>query len=368
MIRVQARKDSSLVVHKLLSRNASTTTCRQHKGSAPQSPSTHYPATLSSGSTPPPFAQTLRSLTQTKFDSLTKASSAFTPRLATVRSLLTDNVILPTEKVRKIMEMNKQSSPTSPKHRPAGGDHTMDQYKQLLRLAEHDPSVSKETVEGWAKKLATGFERENQMQVFEGLFAKLLQEWLVAGEVERVPRLGIGSQGEKMAEVVDEATGEGVGGGGMHEQRAKFEELVFSPNDTDAAKIEAYLDKLFCDTPEGQKSVAILRSSITSNAAKYITANEDDVKEAIKLLLNAGLLSNEKAATLKAIAADRVVLKEFTDVVKMYFSSMDTWSWPKDGVPVEIRQQLNGKYGFYMDEDLPLAVSSLVIRAIKSHC
>ncbi|KAF8252415.1 hypothetical protein K440DRAFT_594862 [Wilcoxina mikolae CBS 423.85] len=346
MVRAHATKKSSLVVHKLPSRSASTTPRgQQHKDSALHSP----PPTTCPSTPTPPFAQTLRSLTQTKFDSLTDSRTAFAPRLAAVRSLLTDDAIPPAEKVRKMMDMNKQTNPNGPKCRPAGGEYTMDQYRQLLRLAEHDPSVSKETVGGWAKRLAAGFERENQMLAFEGLFAEMLQEWLVAGESERVPGLDIGRQ---EVEKVDEGLGEGE----IHERQAKFEEVIFSPNDTDAAEIEKYLDKLFCDTPEGQKTLAAMRASITLNAAKFTTVDESDVKEAIKLLLKSDLLSNGKAVTLKAIADDQIVLKEFTDVVKMHFSSMDTWSWPKDGVPVEMRRQSNGKNEFYMDEELPLAV------------
>jgi hypothetical protein len=49
-----------------------------------------------------------------------------------------------------------------------------------------------------------------------------------------------------------------------------------------------------------------------------------------------------------------MILEEVASVLNMHLSRIGTWSWPEEGVAVEMRRALNGKYRFFMDEELLL--------------
>ncbi|KAI5815395.1 hypothetical protein BZA77DRAFT_85994 [Pyronema omphalodes] len=298
---------------------------------------------MASNSAPPPFARVLNSITETKFSELTKKRAAFVPHLDAVRKIIDDDTINPRDKVRKIIEKNTATSPNDQRLRPAGD---VDQYKNLLSMSEYDPSISEEVIKGWAQELSKKFEIEDQMQVYGGLFANLLKEWLSSGQ----PVSAKDSDWEAV---------EKIGRKEMHDQRAVFEKFVFNSDgfDTDAGKIKSYLDKLFNDSLEGESALEDMRERIKTAAEYYSIITESAVVEAMQMLLKNDLLSNEKQATLKEFLQNKVVLKEITDVIKIYFSSIDTWSWPEDGITVEMRRQINGKYRVYMDEEIIQAVS-----------
>jgi hypothetical protein len=51
------------------------------------------------------------------------------------------------------------------------------------------------------------------------------------------------------------------------------------------------------------------------------------------------------------------VLGEIADVLNMRFGDLQSWTWDADGgIPVMPRQQLNGKYRIWMDEDVLQAI------------
>jgi hypothetical protein len=51
-----------------------------------------------------------------------------------------------------------------------------------------------------------------------------------------------------------------------------------------------------------------------------------------------------------------MILEEVASVLNMHLNRIDTWSWPEEGVAVEMRRALNGKYRFFMDEELLLVI------------
>jgi hypothetical protein len=300
----------------------------------------------------PPFAQTLQSITQIKFAELEKRRAEAVPHLTTVRKILEDNAIPAAQKTRQIIDINSKTFPADPEARPAVNKKKIALYEQFLQLAENDPSVSDSVIDGWTKALAKGFERQEQQQRFGELFAKLLQEWLKTGDEKMAPSLRASSS---------DGTFEKIGRKEMHQQREKFEELIFRPNDTDVAAIEKYLEDLFSfgadDDKAAEAALKRLRTQIVVAAENFTKSpTEENILKSIRLLLQSGLLSDDKAATMREFMDNKIVLKEFTDVIKMYVSSISNWSWPAEGIPLEMRRQLNGKYRVYMDEELLQAV------------
>lgn len=312
------------------------------------------------------FSSTLSAITQIKLEALSKKRAAFTAQVASLplsaaassSSSLTD-VKAAEERARKLLGA-------------AGKYNGLDRQQQRrvrqgLELARNDHSISAATINAFGDEMARAFEHEERRFAYADLFAKLLQEWLAAEGAD-------GSEGAVTAEVeltakkeekeareeegTNAAAGrsspefEKVGRKEMYEQRAKFEEYVFSEPNTDSAAVKAYLTELF-NEEEGKLALDELRKRMKSECEKSgQPLKEGDVKRTIKSLIRANLLSNEKHATLREFASNRVVLKEIADVLNMQLEALAEWSWPAEGVPIDMRRQLNGKYRVYMDEDL----------------
>ncbi|KAL1983838.1 hypothetical protein VTN96DRAFT_9839 [Rasamsonia emersonii] len=142
----------------------------------------------------------------------------------------------------------------------------------------------------------------------------------------------------------------------MHEQRAIWESLVFSAADLDPTRVEDYLDRLFCRTKLSRQALKELRERIRIFGVELMADRECFIIHTLKLvsasLLRSDLLSPEKTAILKEFMRNNEVAQEVADVLNLRFAFLDNWSWEPDGLPVEMRRQLNGKYRVFMDEDL----------------
>jgi len=73
------------------------------------------------------------------------------------------------------------------------------------------------------------------------------------------------------------------------------------------------------------------------------------MRNLIKSLLARDLLSAEKAATLKGFLDSDIIIEEVTSVLNMQMARLDDWEWPAEGVKVDMRRHLSGKYR-YVDQ------------------
>lgn len=51
-----------------------------------------------------------------------------------------------------------------------------------------------------------------------------------------------------------------------------------------------------------------------------------------------------RRTTLKAFLENPTVLDEVASVLNMRMASIESWKWPAEGILVEFRRHLNGKY------------------------
>lgn len=138
----------------------------------------------------------------------------------------------------------------------------------------------------------------------------------------------------------------------MAEQRAQFEQIVFSESIGDAAAIKTYLDdELFKNYPN---QLQRLRNKITTfcNSFSDLSISTSDVTLTITNLIGIGLVSNEDIKVLRGFLDDSIVIKEIADVMTVKLKSINSWSWPKAGLKAEQKLHLNGKYRVYMRSDL----------------
>lgn len=307
------------------------------------------------------LSQTLQSITSIKLHELSKKQSSFITRKAQVLAEVdkTDNYrekidVLLTN-IPKIQGANIHTSIMD------GGFYELDtllgglsssNIRHCLRQSQYDPSIPPTVLPELEKSLRQLLDQKTERFEYEALYSRLLTEWLE-------------SDATKASESTtdDSPIEEGEGFELIEKQKErlkqlseKFESVVFTPLDVDTAAVEGLLCGLFT-TEEAIKVLSKLRErirefgeAIASNAHPF---DRYTLQWCIKGLLKSDLLSDSKKNTLEAFSKDDVVLSEIGDVLNMRFADLESWTWDADeGIPVEPRRQLNGKYRVVMDEDI----------------
>ncbi|CAI7642514.1 unnamed protein product [Penicillium pancosmium] len=232
------------------------------------------------------------------------------------------------------------------------GDHS--NIRRFLLQGRYDSSISEKTLQRWIDQL------ENELRYLElkhdhaSFYSKLVTEWLAQLDAQNVSDVNKDGGSESGKSETDLERG---GRAEMHDQRSQWESLVFSTgNHVEAKDIRSYLDGLFHKDKLTKQAFKELRESVQKFGNDLATEGEWlDAKElewVSNALLKTDLLSTEKTSVLKEFMRNKEVTQEVADVLNMRLSSLESWSWGEDGIPVEMRRQLNGKYRVFMDEDL----------------
>ena len=220
-----------------------------------------------------------------------------------------------------------------------------------LQQAEKDPSFSREIAQGWAETLETHINHTKTRFDYAKLFGDLFNEWLASGDSSALtyqPEAGGTSEDSDLvdSDLVDtDADFVEVGRKEMHEQKDKLQSIIFEDCPVDVAKLDQYLESLF-EPEEAAKALEKLRKDLKDHGhvLQRTTITKTNVDHAVSGLLASGLLNEEKRTTLQAFKENPTVLEEVASVLNMRLASLDSWSWPREGVVVEMRRHLNGKY------------------------
>lgn len=297
--------------------------------------------------------ETLKSITATKIQEVTnqrnifeaakaeiykKASTSTTPLETTL------NLFNGVRQLRKIRLLSDDSSDDDEYQSHGVAAEKFRNDSLLLRQAATDPSAPASVIASIQKSLERDLEIESIKHQHAQFFSELVTEWLKNPDHE--------------VKTPDSSSFESIGRKEMHEQRATWESLVFTEAKVEVPKIEAYLKKLFTPTKvtnEAYKEIVRCTKAYSSELRETKDLfDSDSLKGTMAGLAKTDLLTEEKNATLRAFMANKEVLKEVADVLNMRFMSLKTWTWTVvgDGIPVEMRRQLNGKYRVFMDEDI----------------
>lgn len=225
-----------------------------------------------------------------------------------------------------------------------------------LQQAAKDPSFSKEIAEGWVETLEDHVKHNGMRFDAARLFGMLFNEWLASGDSSAVAYQGPSEpeDGDTQSDAATDASSfVEVGRKEMHDQKAKLVSIVFDKYPIDVGKLKSYLENLF-ESEESTRALERLRRELKEFGyyfkRKKITTQ--DVNNTLAGLLASGLMDEEKRSTLKAFQENPTVLLEVASVLNMRMANIQAWTWPKDGIMVEFRRHLNGKYRY--DQNLTL--------------
>ncbi|RSL40748.1 hypothetical protein CEP54_016035 [Fusarium duplospermum] len=191
-------------------------------------------------------------------------------------------------------------------------------------------------IESYEHDLRNELDACSEKHRFAELYAKLIEEWTSTSE--------------------SDSTQSHVPRAESQEQRAIWEQYVFSTKEVDGTAIKTYLGNLFQSEGSGhvKKAYNDLVESIKSFQETWdedAHFDEDSLQHCIQGLLRSDLLNDQKRMTLNDFLGNKVVLREIADVLNMRMRTRASWEWDGD-CTLEPRRNLNGRYRFYPDEDL----------------
>jgi hypothetical protein len=288
------------------------------------------------------LSQTLQSITLTKIRELHKQQATYEARK---QDILADVDKAPGQlaRISILLEGVKELYPDLSRD----GDGALRNIKRFVDQSHYDTSIPDEMLHGFENDLRSKLEIQSRKLGLAELYSRLLTEWMNPPKKSEEPTPeweSVDRQKERLQELCD-----------------KFESVVFEPLETDEVAIGNYMRNLFPDD-ESAKALEHLRLNVNAHGDSMLRDtepfDEDTLKWCISGLLAEDLLSDGKQRILLDFLENDLVLGEIADVLNMRFADIKNWDWHagSEGIPVLPRQQLNGKYRIWMDEDVLQAI------------
>lgn len=223
--------------------------------------------------------------------------------------------------------------------RTIGGKLSLHNLSFWLRQARHDPTFNKDLLKSWATTLENHIKHNAARLEHSKLFGNLLNEWSASGDSATTvaPSASVGQNVEN-ADL--------AGRKEMVEQKGKIQSYIFDDTLIDTGPLLSYLDELFSGK-EATQALDKIREQFKTFGShlQREKIGHYDVVNAINGLLATSSLAESKRLILKEFSeSGEDVLDEVASVLSMSLASLDSWQWPAEGLEVEMRRHLNGKY------------------------
>jgi hypothetical protein len=290
------------------------------------------------------LSQTIQSLTLSKIRELEKLRNTYQSRkseILRVSAACDDRV----DRLTRLLAGTKEVYPGASK------DITIGHIEQWLDQARYDSSIPSKMIEGFEETLISKLDAHSRKLSLADLYARLLTEWMNPSNGTSNPKVKDDSDNEDFL-VVEEHQKQR-----LQQLCDQFEAVVFEPRETNEQDIHAFLEDLFFGD-EGKRALTKLRSLVKDRCETIWTTEEPfnpiSLSNCIKGLLTQELLSDGKRAMLKDFLDNEVAMTEIADVLNMRYAALKNWDWHagEKGIPVLPRQQTNGKYRVWVDEDV----------------
>ena len=292
------------------------------------------------------LSKTLKSISVTKINEITKQRAKYERRKDAVLTEAAQHADDPHRRIARLLRGVEDLYPAG------DGDIKVDNVKFWVQQSKFDASVPPGMLASCEELLRGKLEVQSRRLALAHLYSRLVTEWMEPG----IPMSGeIFAASDDSFEVVDRQKER------LQELCDRFEEVVFSPLDTDEVEIDQYLSSFF-RSEDSKSDLEELREDVCEHAHTLMTIqspfNNRTLGWSINALLAEDLLSDEKQAILREFLDNDIVLGEIADVLNVRFAEFDSWEWDagEQGIPVLPRPQLNGKYRIWMDEDVLQAI------------
>ncbi|TVY71221.1 hypothetical protein LSUE1_G007582 [Lachnellula suecica] len=292
------------------------------------------------------LSQTLQTLTITKIREIDKQRKKYEAKKQEILSEADSDAENRRDVVAHLLSGVKECIPS------ATADLELGNIRRWLDQSRYDASIPDEMLKSFEKQLRARFEYQSTKFSLANLYSQLMTEWM--DPPSSPPNASENEGSEHDFEVLERQKER------LQQLCDKFESVVFEPLETDESEIENYIQNIFSGE-DGTNALNGLRKSLKNHGLRMLANktpfDQDSLNWCIKGLLAEHLLSEEKQNVLRDFLENKLVLGEIADVLNMRFADLESWNWDADeGIRVLPRQQLNGKYRIWMDEDVLQAI------------
>ncbi|KAJ3069550.1 hypothetical protein HK102_006905, partial [Quaeritorhiza haematococci] len=237
----------------------------------------------------------------------------------------------------------------------------------FIAQAELDPSTSSHLLEYWADRLTKDISRGQKRCEYAYLFGCIMAEWSKNNESrsDLASWIDVNSDTESVS---NSPTGDAShvktpGPSAKEETRTELEELIFEERVSDVDALKNFLNRELMpfgeEDFETEESFFRTLNESTNNFGLSLLRTKvttEQVQWAITGLLHSDLLTDEKKATLSEVKGNETIIQEFASVLTIMMGNLESWTWPAEGVFIDLRRALSGKYRAFMDEDIITAL------------
>lgn len=285
--------------------------------------------TMATASPPPSvLSQTLKSITLTKINELTKQRDAYSAEKARILASADPEKYDIRQRILSLHDGIKELG--------LGSWQRLANINRWVTQSKHDVSVTNSKLAKFETELRSLLDLQSRKLDYADLYSRLLIEWIENPDDQdrddKVDASDVSPDGD--FDVVGSIQREK-----FQQLKEKFADVVFEPLETDEERITEYLSSLF-EGDKNQELLEWLRGRLDNDLTEHFNEQKPiglrKLKECIESLLRNGLLDEEKAATLREFSRDDTVLEEIRDVLNMRHESLSSWSWDlgTGGVPV----------------------------------
>ncbi|KAK9708845.1 hypothetical protein K7432_009384 [Basidiobolus ranarum] len=221
----------------------------------------------------------------------------------------------------------------------------------LILQASSDPSTSSFLLQYWIDRLKKDINRELKRSEYAYNFGLIMSEWLSSENTS--------TDADSWVEIDPSASSAEVKSAKL-ETEQQLHDMIFEEADVDPNAVKSFLteeifnlhskeDKVFLDTvikEVGKFGDGFCERMVTVKSVKYT----------IDGLLKSDLLPADKQSVLQEVRENDVILREFASVLNVMLRNVATWCWPQEGIPVDLRRGIKGKYRAFMEEDIITAL------------
>ncbi|KAJ5216273.1 reverse transcriptase [Penicillium cinerascens] len=292
----------------------------------------------------PYLSRTLQSLTRSKIHELGKQRNAYESRKAETLASAAQRPAL-RDRVAHLLAGTKELAPG------ACQDNDISNIEHWVEQARYDSSIPAEKLVGFETHLHNALDAHSRKLNLADLYSRLLTEWMTPPSKQSADEAKNTSEEEDFL-VVDERQKQR-----LQQLCDQFERTVFEPHETDPIETGLFLSNLF-STENSKNALERLRRRVQTKLADIWEEKDpftvDSLSDCIRGIQREEVVSEEKQETLKHFLNNKVALSEIADVLNMRYADLKNWDWHAgdEGVPVLPRQQLNGKYRIWMDDDV----------------
>ncbi|KAL7753291.1 hypothetical protein RI367_001066 [Sorochytrium milnesiophthora] len=304
--------------------------------------------------------QTLREITEAKIDALKKQRDAVHEHFDKV-SVAAAEATSMRDKATTLYEGLK-SSPVA----TSSSTISLSAMNSFLRTSLHDLSVGDDLYQFWIDSCNKAVAHIKLQTDYAFTYAQVLQtswEDLGASKNDDVDMTAVAvddDDSEQTWETVPKDVGKPEHLRVRDQMIKQLSDRVREQAPFNAPQFRAFLDAkvLPKDDADVKEVMGRVRTKVGQFCAclAHLTVHNRDITACINGLLASDLLCEEKKATLREIKTNDTIAGELATFVTSMLRKAKTWDWPAEGVFVDTRRTISGRYRAFLDESITTAI------------